>query len=71
MVDALDSIESDSDGDDSTLPPPPPGLVMPPPPLDFTLHPPPPKFGFPQELSGDADLLDAANALGDLPMTSQ
>ena len=71
MVDALDSIESDSDGDDSTLPPPPPGLVMPPPPLDFPLHPPPPQFGFPQELSGDADLLDAANALGDLPMTSQ
>ncbi len=71
MVDALDSIESDSDGDDFALPPPPPGLVMPPPPLDSPLNLPPPKFGFPQELSGDADLLDAANSLGDPPIPNQ
>jgi hypothetical protein len=67
MVDALDSIESDSDDGDSTLPPLPPGLVMPPPPLDFSPHPSPPQFGFPAELSGDGDLLDAANSLEDLP----
>ncbi len=70
MVDALDSIEFDSDDDDSTLPPQPPGLVLPPPPLDFSPHPPPPQFGFPPELGDDGDLLDAANALDSLPKTN-
>ena len=60
------------------LPPPPPGIDLPPPPPGIDLPPPemnfpPPRVDteisgdFPESLSADSDLLDAATALNELP----
>ncbi|MDP7002627.1 MAG: hypothetical protein QF911_03540 [Candidatus Thalassarchaeaceae archaeon] len=83
MDDALDALDSDSGDKENQLPPLPPGLMMPPPGFDlpppappdpeFDLPPPqpPPHFAFPSDLTGDGDLLDAANSLSNSPNASE